>query len=279
MRSQTWKDTAGHLRNNLVRLSGTKSIASVTKADILRMLDDVRSRGVAQGANRLLAHTKRFFGWCVERGVIDQSPASGIRPPVKERGRDRVLSDEEIARVWEAAMAMGHPVGPAVQMLLLTGQRRDEVSHMRWSDLDADTWTIPAERNKSGRLHVVPLSPFALSILRSAPRSDGFVFWGRSPGTAINGWSRAKERLDELSGVTDWRLHDLRRTAATGMARLGFDPHVVERVLNHATSNAGPLAKVYQRYAYENEKRAALEAWSDELARLVQLPLARPSRP
>jgi integrase len=208
----------------------------------------------------------------VERGLIEQSPAANIRPPLKENARDRVLADDELVRAWHAAEAIGFPVGPAVQLLLLTGQRRDEVSHMRWQEINLDngTWTIPAERNKSGRLHVVPLSTLAISILRSVHQSDAFVFWGRSPDTAINGWSRAKARLDELSGVSDWRLHDLRRTAATGMARLGFDPHVVERVLNHATTNAGPLARVYQRYAYEDEKRAALEAWGAEVESLCE---------
>ena len=267
---RSWKDTAGLLRNHLAKELGSKPVTAVTKGDVLRLLDAVRSRGMAQGANRLLAHTKRFFGWCVERGLIELSPAAGIRPPLKERARDRVLTEHETARVWQAACTVGFPFGPAVQLLLLTGQRRDEVSHMRWRELDLDngSWTIPAERNKGGRLHVVPLSALALSILRSVPRSEDYVFWGRSPATAINGWSRTKERLDQLSEVTDWRLHDLRRTAATGMARLGFDPHVVERVLNHATSTAGPLARVYQRYAYEDEKRAALDSWSAQVTRL-----------
>ena len=276
---RSWKDTAGYLRNHLVRELGDKPVAAVTRADILRVLDAVRSRGIMQGANRLLAHTKRFFGWCVERGLIDQSPAASIRPPLKEKARDRVLSNDEVVRIWQATESLDFPVGPAVQLLLLTGQRRDEVSHMRWSELDLEVgnWTIPAERNKSGRLHVVPLSPLAKRILSGLPRSGGFVFWGRSSGTAINGWSRAKERLDELSDVRDWRLHDLRRTAATGMARLRFDPHVVERVLNHATSNAGPLSRVYQRYDYDDEKRAALEAWSAEVNNLCAAPEAAAS--
>ena len=269
---RSWKDTAGHLRNHLVRELGTKPIVAVTKADILRVLDNMRSRGIAQGANRTLAHTKRFFGWCVERGVIEQSPAAGIRRPMKERARDRVLDDMEITLVWRAADVMGYPFGSAIRLLLLTGQRRDEVSHMRWEEIDlgAATWTIPAERNKSGRPHLVPLSSLAQDILGQVPQSDGFVFWGRSPSTAINGWSVAKRRLDELCSVSDWRIHDLRRTAATGMARLGFDPHIVERVLNHATSNAGPLARVYQRYAYEAEKRQALEAWGAELTTICE---------
>lgn len=266
---RSWRDTAGLLRNHLAQELGNKPIVAVTKSDVLRLLDAVRDRGMAQGANRLLAHTKRFFGWCAERDLIELSPAAGIRPPLKEKARDRVLTEDEIVRVWQAACTLGFPFGLAVQLLLLTGQRRDEVSHMRWSELDLDngSWTIPAERNKSGRMHVVPLSALALSILGSAPRSDDYVFWGRSPEIAINGWSRTKERLDQLSGVSEWRLHDLRRTAATGMARLGFDPHIVERVLNHATSTAGPLARVYQRYAYEDEKRAALDSWSAEVAR------------
>ena len=181
------------------------------------MLNDVRNRGVVQGANRLLAHTKRFFGWCVEQGIIDASPASDIRAAFKEQARDRVLSDTEIRRIWAALDQIGFPIGPTMQMLLLTGQRRDEVGHMCGGDLDLEAaiWTISAERNKSGRPHLVPLSSLALSILNDTPRSEGLVFWGRSPKTAINGWSKAKQKVDQLSGVTDWRIHDLRRTAAT----------------------------------------------------------------
>jgi integrase len=267
---RSWKDTAGHLRNHLGRQLGERPIGAIARSDLISVVDSMRQDGIAQGTNRMLAHTKRFFGWCVERGIIDRSPALDIRPPVKERSRDRVLTDYEIKRIWKATQEIEFPVGPAVQMLLLTGQRRDEVSRMRWNEIDlgSSVWTIPADRNKSGRPHLMPLSNLASNILQECRRSDGFVFWGRSPDTAINGWSAAKRRLDELSGIDDWRIHDLRRTAATGMARLGYDPHIVERVLNHATSHAGPLARVYQRYAYEDEKRAALDAWAHRVAEL-----------
>jgi len=269
---RSWKDTAGRLKNHLVSRLGTKPISAVTRPDIVRMLDSLRRNGMAQGSNRTLAHTRRFMTWCVERGVIEHSPAAGIRPPAKERPRDRVLSEVEIANVWRACLTMRFPIGPAVQILLLTGQRREEVSCMRWDEVDRSNgiWTIPGERNKSGRPHLVPLSSSALAILDRLPASDQFIFWGRTPARAINGWSVAKRRIDELCGVEDWRIHDLRRTAATGMARLGFDPHIVERVLNHATSTAGPLARVYQRHAYEDEKRQALEAWAVEVEHISQ---------
>lgn len=273
-RQRSWRDTAGRLRANLVAMFGDKPVASLARKDVIAMLDAAAARGLGVGVNRILANTKTYLRWCVERGLIANSPADGVRAPLPERARDRALCDDELAAVWAAAVAYGYPFGDIVRLLILTGQRRDEVACMAWDEIDADAaaWTIPAERNKSGRPHLVPLSAPALEIIGALTPVGALVFPARSDlaGTrAFSGWSRAKERLDARSGVTDWRLHDLRRTAATGMARLGADPHVVERVLNHATTSAGPLARVYQRYAYEDEKRAALKAWGREVCALV----------
>jgi len=268
---RTWQDTKRRLYRDLVRLYGDLPIKKVSRTDINRMLDDVRDRGVGIGANRLLAHTKRFFSWCQERGLIDISPAESVRRPVKEVSRDRVLSDDELIAIWESAEDLGFPYGSAIKLLLLLGQRRDEVGRMRWEhlDLEAGNWTLPAEDNKSGRIHVVPLPNLSIDILKNVECVGSFVFWGVEPETAINGWGRVKARLDAATGVTDWRLHDLRRTVASGLARQGFEPFIVERVLNHATTAAGPLAKVYQRYDYDKEKRLALDAWSRHVESLL----------
>lgn len=115
----------------------------------------------------------------------------------------------------------------------------------------------------------MPLPVVAVEILEEAPRVGPFVFWALKPEIAINGWGRIKRRLDDASGVKDWRAHDLRRSAASGMTRLGFEPHIVERVLNHATTAAGPLARVYQRYDFDMEKRQALDAWARHIASLL----------
>ena len=238
------------------------------------MLDTAQERGLNVGVNRVLANTKTFLSWCVERGLLDRCPAEHVRAPAIETPRDRILSDEELVVVWRAAEEEGYPFGVIVRLLILTGQRRDEVANMRWDEIDREamTWTIPAEKNKSGRPHAIPLSPLALSLIDDLSPIGPLLFPARNNlqgERAFSGWGRAKSRLDDKGGVTGWRLHDLRRTAASGMARLGADPHVVERVLNHATTAAGPLARVYQRYAYEDEKRAALEAWADSVETMV----------
>ncbi len=273
-RTRSWPDTAARLRNHLVGLHGDRPVASLTRADIIAMLDAAAERGLGVGVNRVLANAKTYLRWCVERGLIERSPAETVRAPMPEVARDRILDDDELAAVWCAAEAAGYPFGVIVQLLILTGQRRDEVAHMRWAEIDRETatWTLPPERNKSGRAHIVPLAPAALALIEGLTPVGPLLFPAQNNlrgGRAFSGWSKAKRRLDEASGVAGWRLHDLRRTAASGMARLGHDPQVVERVLNHATTSAGPLARVYQRYAYEPEKRRALEEWAGEVARVT----------
>jgi integrase len=161
---------------------------------------------------------------------------------------------------------MAYPFGPAVRLLILTGARREEVGAMRWGEVDlvAKTWTLPGERTKNGIEHVVPLSDPALSILGRVPRIgryDGFVFTTTGK-TAVSGWSKAKVTLDAASGVPDWRLHDLRRTFATGLAGLGVSMPVVEKILNHVSGSFGGVAGVYQRHAFADEKRDALDKWA-----------------
>lgn len=152
------------------------------------------------------------------------------------------------------------------KLLLLTGQRRGEVTEMRWDQIDAQkrTWTIPAEMTKNSREHVLPLSDAALAVLKSVPRlSEARVFPARNNDTnAISGFTRAKDRFDRLSGVTDWTIHDLRRTVATGLAQLGVAPHIIERVLNHVSGTFAGVAGVYNRFQYQDEMRAALHLWA-----------------
>jgi integrase len=185
----------------------------------------------------------------------------------------RVLSDSELASVWRAAQGMAYPFGHAVQLLILTGARRDEVGSMRWIEVDLATrvWTLPAPRAKNNVEHVVPLSDAALLILERAPRigkRDDFVFTTTGE-TAISGWSKAKETLDAASGVADWRLHDLRRTVATGLAGIAVALPVVEKILNHVSGSFGGVAGVYQRHAFTDEKRDALNKWAARVEAIV----------
>jgi integrase len=200
----------------------------------------------------------------VERGIVDISPITGLKAPTKEESRDRVLEDDEIVRLLRACRNDVYPFRQFVPILLATAQRRGELAEMRWSevDLDAKQWVIPADRSKNGKPHVVPLSPYALDALNEVPRFlDCDYVFTTTRNSPVSGFSKMLRRLSEGSQTSDWRLHDLRRTAASGMARAGVAPHVVEKVLNHISGTISGVAAVYNRYAYDAEKRAALDDW------------------
>jgi integrase len=184
-----------------------------------------------------------------------------------------VLDDDDTAAVWRAAHSIGYPFGTITQLLLLTAQRRNEVVQIRWTDLDfnAGLWSIPGPLTKNGRGHIVPLVPEVMGILRSVPRlENNMLFPSRAgEGRAFSAFSKSKERLAVRARVQAFRLHDLRRTAATRMASLGVAPHVVERLLNHTTGILGGVAGVYNRFKYREEVRRALELWTGHVRQLV----------
>lgn len=231
-------------------------------------MDAAVARGSTYQANRILSNIRKLFNWCIERGIVDASPIIGLKAPTKEISRDRVLEDSEIKAILLSCRNDVYPFRQFAPLLLATAQRRGEVAEMRWSEvnLDEKIWVIPADRSKNGKPHVVPLSAYALSLLNDVPRfvDCDFVFTTtrRSP---ISGFSKALRRLWTATKADDWRLHDLRRTAASGMARGGVAPHVVEKVLNHVSGTISGVAAVYNRYAYDPEKRSALEDWGKVL--------------
>jgi len=242
-------------------------LADIKRAHVNRILDSIMAEGKPYRANRALAAIKKLFAWSRDRGYIEHHPIDRLKPPGKEIARDRILSDRELAALWEIAEKIGYPFGPAIQLLILTAQRRGEVTMMRWSDIDFDraVWTIPAAVAKNARVHEVPLSQPVLDVIRALPRFIGSDLVFTTTGTTpISGFGRLKERLDEALGVSDWRFHDLRRTAASGMARIGVAPHVIEKVLNHQSGVISGVAAVYNRHGYEAEKREALERWARE---------------
>jgi integrase len=258
-----------YLDRSILPALGDKAIGAVTKTDIIVMVDKIAADAPI-AANRVLAVASKLFRWSLGRDYVDRDPTAGIPKPGSEAKRDRVLTDDELARVWRAADGMGYPFGPAVKMLILTAARREEVGAMKWSEVDlaAKTWALPAARAKNQTEHIVPLSDAAVAILSSLPRigrRDGFVFTvtGR---TAISGWSNAKDRLDAASGVADWTLHDLRRSLATKVDAL---PHVVEAILGHVVKG---VAGVYNRNPYAAEKREALDKWASRVAVIVGEP-------
>ena len=180
-----------------------------------------------------------------------------------------MLSDEELARIIRAARQVNGPYGSIVELLALTGQRREEVARLTWNELDfaGRLWTIPASRTKNGKPHIVHLSHEAVALLMPMPRLGRFVF-SLSGTKPFQSFSAAKRELDKLSGVSDWRLHDLRRTCVSGMARLGVAPHVADKVLNHQTGTISGVAAVYQRHEFLAERKNALERWGAHIASL-----------
>jgi integrase len=252
--------------------SGRK-IGEIRRADLRNMLERIVADGAPIAANRVHSIVRKFFNWCLEQEIVEASPCAGLKPPAgKEGSRDRVLSDDELRRVWQAAEKLGPPYGATVQLLLLTGQRRGEVVGMQWAELDLASrlWTLPRERVKNDRRHEVPLSRQAVAIIDNLPRiSDRFVF-SLNADSPLNGFGKNKDRLDASSGVSDWVVHDLRRTVASGMARLGINLSVIEKVLNHVSGSFSGIVGVYQRHEFAEEKRAALEKWAGHVERLVR---------
>lgn len=272
-RNRNWRETERVLERELIPRCGHMEIGEIHRADVLEALDAAIARGAGYQANRILATVRKLFSWCIERGILEVSPINGLKAPVKEQSRDRVLKDEEIMRVLAACSNEAYPFRHYVPLLLATAQRRAETAAMRWNevDLEVGTWVIPADNAKNGKPHVVPLSDFAVRILKDVPRfaNSPYVFT-TTRQSPISGFTKALKRISEASGTASWRFHDLRRTAASGMARAGIAPHVVEKVLNHISGTISGVAAVYNRYGYDTEKREALDKWGDFLSGLGQ---------
>jgi len=269
----TARETERALKKHFVSRWGKRDIRDIQSGHINQILDKLVMGGTPIEANHVLANLKTLFSWCVDRDMLAISPCHKIRKPAKQNSRSRVLTDNELTRVWRAFDAEGYPFGYMGKLLMLTAQRRGEVTEMRWSQIDADRkiWTIPSELAKNSREHMLPLTDGALAILKSVPRlSDNRVFPARNNDVnAISGFTRAKLRFDKLSGVGEWTIHDLRRTVATGLAMLGVAPHVIERVLNHVSGTFAGVAGVYNRFQYQEEMRAALALWERHVTKLV----------
>jgi integrase len=270
--NRTAGETARIFKREVLPRWGAKLLAEVQKRDVIALLDAVRERGSPVMANRVLAAVRKFFNWCISRALLEVSPCAGVGAPTRERARHRTLTDEELQAIFAAACKIGHPFGSIVQMLVLTAQRRDEVGRLTWGQLDLNNaiWTLPSEHSKNGRPHLVHLSKPAMRILGNTPRIVEIVF-SSDGGTLFQGFSKAKARLDRLSGVSDWTLHDLRRTAVSGMARLGIAPHVADKILNHHSGTISGVAAVYQRHEFLEERRSALDLWGQRVGPEAQL--------
>src|SRR5712671_4842174 len=264
-------ETSRLLRREVGKPWAGRSIHTIGKRDVVEVISAIVQRGAPGAANKTLKSLKTFLRWCVGQAVLDQSPAEGVPLPTKEVARDRVLDDTELTQVILAARKIGGPYGAIVELLALTGQRREEVACLHWEELDLAQriWTIPKARTKNAKAHIVHLSKQALTVLKSAAQRGPLVF--SLFGTKrFQHFTYAKRRLDQLSGVTGWRIHDLRRTCVSGMARLGVAPHVADKILNHQTGTISGVAAVYQRHEFLAERRAALDLWGAHVAAIVE---------
>jgi integrase len=266
------------MRHDVLPVWGMRSIDEIRKRDIIELVDSIADRGAKIMANRTLAHVKRLFKWAAGRDIIESDPAAHVEKPAAETRRDRVLSDEELEALWRAAEAFGFPFGKAVQMLILTGARREEILGLSWSEIDLEGAAIrlPAERSKVKEGRLIPLSPQAMTLLQGLPRIDGghavFSLNGRTPFANVG---RTKPRLDDKVGeilgerANSWRLHDIRRSVATGLQRLDARLEVIEAVLGHVAGSRAGIVGIYQKHRFEAETRMALVAWGQHVERLI----------
>jgi integrase len=266
------------MRREVLPIWGARSIEDIRKRDIIALIDGIADRGAPIMANRTLAHVKRLFRWAAARDIIEADRAAHVEKPAPETKRDRVLGDDEIAMIWDAASTMGFPFGPAVRLLVLTAARREEIFGLSWSEVDQGSAAIrlPAERAKTKEGRMIPLSPVALGLLDELPRFVGgdYVFGqgGQAPFANVG---HAKARLDGMIAeardepMPAWRLHDIRRTVATGLQRLGTRLEVIEAVLGHVSGSRAGIVGIYQRHRFEDEARGALVAWGERVKKLV----------
>jgi integrase len=277
--ASTYRETMRIIEQDVIPVWGKRPIGSIARRDVSALVDAKAESGAEVQANRVLARLKTLFGWAVGKDLIEVNPCDGLKPPTKERARDRVLTDEEICVFWKGCDELGWPFGPLFKLLLLTAQRRDEVASIERSEIDFErrVWSLPREKVKNDQGHDVALSAQAIGLLTTLPRigvKEGLIFTTNGR-TAVSGFSRAKERLDALMAnaagheIEPWILHDLRRTATTGMAWIRCPPHVVDKILNHASGTIRGVAAVYNRHAYLDERRAALEVWGRAVEAIV----------
>jgi integrase len=290
LRPGSYRQVERHILHHASKLNEDQ-LAAIDRRRVASLITDIKDESGTVTANRVGSTLSYLFTWAMGQGLAEANPVIGVAK-FSEQPRERVLSDAELRLIWNAA-GDDH-FGAIVRLLTLTGQRADEIASLRWSEIADDVITLPPERTKNKRLHRVPLSGPAGTILAAQPRRAGddgklrdLVFGVGQRG--FSGWSRCKERLDERIAAENgkplpgWVIHDLRRSVVTGMGNLGVQPHIIEAVLNHITGSRSAISRVYNRNSYEPEKRRALDLWADHVMALVGghrsnvAPLRRPA--
>jgi integrase len=269
---------------------GDRTADQITRSEITRLIDGIAVNAPVM-ARITLGYLSSFYSWAMPRlDHLQANPCRDAGRPPAPKARDRVLTEQEIGALWHVLEGEGKPFGPAIKLLLLTGQRRNEVfdADRTEFDLAAKLWTISGKRAKNGATHLVPLTPAALAIVkellkdtRSGKLLPARGNWDMSPSGFSKAMRRVREALEKEVGdpVPHWTLHDLRRTLATGLQRLGVRLEVTEAVLNHLSGSRSGIVGVYQRHNYFHEKKSAFAAWEREVRRLAKLHKCRAQKP
>ena len=247
--------------------------SALSRAKVLQVVDAYDKEGKHATARLVRAYGRACFAWAVKRGKLASNPFQGLPAGVKSQPRERLLNDDEIGAIWNAACAMAEPYGPFIRLLMLSLMRREEVAAMKWSELSPDltAWACPGSRMKKGAAHIVALSDAAREALGAITRLDGqdlvFSTTGKTP---ISGFSKVKARLDKASKVTGWVLHDFRRAGVSHLARLGHSAVLADALLAHKGQALSDVARVYQVHDFADERKAALQAWAAHVLRCAK---------
>jgi integrase len=287
--NKRWKDVEQRIGREILPRWRNRPITSITQSDVVALLDAIMDRDAPRAANLTLATVRKMFNWACERGMLETSPCDRVKAPAPEVKRDRVPTDAELALIWQAAGELGYPFGPFFQLLVTTGQRREQVAGARWSEFDSKltVWVVPGKRTKNGVEHKIPVAAATRAILAGLPRFAGCdLVFSTNGKTSISGFSKAKAKLDRavagLNGdvpIESWTPHDLRRACASTLAALGVQLPVVEKILHHLSGVFGGVSGVYQRHSFFNEMAEALERWGQHVGALTKrAPKPRPSK-
>jgi integrase len=271
-RTRTYEEIKRHLIKDAKSLRPFP-ITAVAQRNIANLLSDIAKEKGNVTANRVRSSLCAFFGWTIREGVrLPEGNVASYTNKREESSRDRVLTDGELGLIWNACLDDDY--GAILKLLILTGQRANEIAQLHWSEVHDQQIVLPAERTKNARSHVIPLSEVAKGILPWFRKGDRKFVFGRDD-TGFSGWGKAKEKLDARvaeakTPLEHWTVHDLRRTVATGMAELGVQPHIIEAVINHVSGHKGGVAGIYNRATYDKEKREALNLWAEHVMATVE---------
>jgi integrase len=277
------KDSKREIRKELIAHWGERPIASITREDVVVLVDAI-ARRAPYLAHNVLAHVRSMFNWAINRGTygLETSPCDRLKPSAligAKQPRQRILNNDELKALWQVSEIIGYPFGPMYRLLLLTGARKSEIAGGQWRELDLQKklWMVPPERFKSNATHIIPLSDQAVAVLRELPRfTKGDHLFTTTFGVKhVTGFSRAKTLVDKLLAERlevsppPWVIHDIRRTVRTRLASLRVPDMVAEMIIGHGRKG---LQRVYDQHRYVDEMREALELWATRLRDIVTPP-------